>query len=377
LLRRFAPRNDANSRGYGHRTVDGRGARRYRIGMLTFGVFDHLDDNGTPRGVQFEERLKLVELLEAEGFYGYHLAEHHSTPLGTVPSPSVFLAALAQRTRRIRFGPLVYVLPLHHPLRLYEEVCMLDHMSGGRLLLGVGRGGALLEHQRYGIDPATAQAMYHEAFEVLMRACTSDVLDFDGRFYRFKDYVVTTKPLQRPHPPIWYGAPNAEAIGWAAPRGVNVVSLGPAARARDISIRYRGEWAALGRKGDDLPMIGITRHIVVADTDGEAQRIARDAYAGWRAAMEFIWERSAVDFVLAGIYPKTFEELQAIGHGIAGSPATVRAYLDDLKRETGINYLLGQMVFGAMKFADAARSLQHFAREVMPAFRRQIAGTRV
>jgi hypothetical protein len=81
--------------------------------------------------------------------------------------------------------------------------------------------------------------------------------------------------------------------------------------------------------------------------------------------------------VLAGIYPKTFEELQAIGHGIAGAPATVRDYLKDLQRETGINYLLGQMVFGTMKFADAARSLQLFAREVMPAFKRQSAGTRV
>ena len=345
--------------------------------MLSFGIFDHVDDNGSPRGEQFEDRIRLVELLEAEGFYGYHLAEHHATPLGTVPCPSVFLAALAQRTRRIRFGPLVYVLPLHHPLRLYEEICMLDHMSGGRLLLGVGRGGALLEHARYGVEPATAQAMYHEAFEVLMRACATDVLDFDGKFYHFKDFLITAKPLQRPHPPIWYGAPNPEAIGWAAPRGVNVVSLGPAARARDISIRYRKEWGALGRKGDDLPMIGITRHIVVADTDAQAQRIAREAYLPWREAIGFLWERSKVDFVLAGIYPKTFDELQAVGHGIAGAPATVRDYLKDLERETGINYLLGQMVFGTMKFADAARSLQLFAREVMPAFKRQFAGQRV
>jgi alkanesulfonate monooxygenase SsuD/methylene tetrahydromethanopterin reductase-like flavin-dependent oxidoreductase (luciferase family) len=359
------------------RAVDGRGRHRYRIDMLSFGIFDHLDDNGAPRAVQFEERLKLVELIEAEGFYGYHLAEHHSTPLGTVPCPSVFLAALAQRTQRIRFGPLVYVLPLHHPLRLYEEICMLDHMSGGRLLLGVGRGGALLEHQRYGVEPKSAQAMYHEAFEVLMHAFSRDVLDFDGTFYHFKDFVITAKPLQRPHPPIWYGAPNPEAIGWAAPRGVNVVSLGPAARARDISIRYRGEWAALKRNGDELPMIGLTRHIVVAETDAEAQRIAHAAYPSWRGAMGFLWERSAVDFVLAGIYPKSFAELQAIGHGIAGSPATVRAYLDDLKRETGINYLLAQMVFGTMRHADAATSLRLFAREVMPAFKRQVVGGRV
>jgi len=345
------------------------------------GIFDHLDRQPMPVADFYESRLRLLEKYDAAGFYSYHLAEHHATPLGTVPCPSVFLAALAQRTRRIRFGPLVYVLPLYHPLRLYEEICMLDHMSGGRLMLGVGRGAALFEHARYGIEaasaPATAQAMYHECFDVLMRACEADVLDFDGKFYQFKDFVITAKPLQRPHPPIWYGAPNPEAIGWAAPRSVNVVSLGPAARARDISIRYRKEWGELRRKGEDLPMIGITRHIVVAETDAEAQRIAREAYPPWREAIGFLWERSKVDFVLAGIYPKTFEELQAIGHGMAGSPATVRDYLKDLERETGINYLLGQMVFGTMKFADAARSLQLFAREVMPAFKRQFAGQRV
>src|SRR6266571_1807056 len=210
--------------------------------MLRFGIFDHLDDNGMPRSQQFEERLTLIELLEAEGFHAYHLAEHHSTPLGCAPAPSVFLAAAAQRTRRIRLGPLVYLLPLHHPLRLLEEICMLDHLSGGRLQLGVGRGGALLEHQRYGIEPASAQAVYHEAFEVLMRALATDVLDFDGRFYHFKDYLVQTRPLQQPHPPIWYGIPGPDAVPWAASRGVNVVSLGPAARAQAVSSRYRVEW---------------------------------------------------------------------------------------------------------------------------------------
>jgi len=344
--------------------------------MLKFGVFDHLDDNGSARGEQFEQRLQLVALLEHEGYHAYHLAEHHSTPLGTVPCPSVFLAALAQRTKRIGIGPLVYVLPLHHPLRLFEEICMLGHLSGGRLQLGVGRGGALLEHQRYGIDPAAAQAMYHEAFEVLMRACATDVLNFDGRFYHFKDFLITTKPLQRPHPPIWYGAPNVEAIGWAAPRGVNVVSLGPAARARDISIRYRSEWAALGRKGDDLPKMGITRHIVVAETDAAAHKIAREAYGPWRDAIEFIWLRSGVDFALAAIYPKSFEELVAIGHGIAGSPATVRLAIEDLERETGVNYVVAQMIFGRMRFDDAATSIRLFAREVMPAFERRFATAR-
>jgi len=336
--------------------------------VLSFGIFDHLDATGAPLGRFFEDRLRLIALIERVGFAAYHLAEHHSTPLGMAASPSVFLAAAMQRTTKIRLGPLVYVLPLYHPLRLYEEICMLDHLSGGRLMVGVGRGGALLEHQRYGIDPTDAPAMYHEAFAVLMRAFEADVLDFEGKFYRYKDYVVQAKPVQRPHPPLWYGAPNAEAIAWAAPRSVNVVSLGPADRARAIAERYRKEWAELKREPAALPKIGITRHIVVADSDATAKAIARAAYPRWRIAMEWLWQRSNVDFVLKPIYPTEFDELERIGHGIAGAPSTVRDYVARLERDTGVNYVLCQMVFGDMNFNDASHSIELFAREVMPAF---------
>ena len=93
-----------------------------------------------PLHQQYEERLKLIEAYDRAGFHAYHLAEHHATPLGMAPSPSVFLAAVAQSTKRLRFGPLVYTLSLYHPLRLVEEICMLDQMSGGRLELGIGTG---------------------------------------------------------------------------------------------------------------------------------------------------------------------------------------------------------------------------------------------
>ncbi len=336
--------------------------------MLRFGIFDHLDDDGTPRGAQFEQRLRLVELIEREGFHAYHLAEHHGTPLGCAPSPSVFLSAIAQRTRRLRFGPLVYLLPLYHPLRLFEEICMLDQLSGGRLELGVGRGGALLEHQRYGVDPQLASAMYHEAYDLLMRAFASDVLDYEGRFTTVRDYVVTTKCVQQPHPPIWYGCSNVEAAVWAAQNGVNVVSLGPVARAKEIGARYRAEWSAAGRRDADLPLIGITRHVVVGATDAEAQRIARAAYRSWRKAIAFIWERSGADFPLDAAYPETWDGLAAAGHGFAGSPATVRAQIAELQAQTGVTYVVCQMIFGQMSPEDAAGSLTRFAREVMPAF---------
>jgi alkanesulfonate monooxygenase SsuD/methylene tetrahydromethanopterin reductase-like flavin-dependent oxidoreductase (luciferase family) len=337
--------------------------------VLEFAIFDHLDSNGAPLGSFLEDRLKLIEEIENAGFGAYHLAEHHSTPLGMASSPSVFLASAIQRTKTLKLGPLVYVLPLYHPLRVYEEVCMLDHLSKGRFLLGVGRGGALVEHQRYGIEPTNASGLYQEAFAVIMRAFETDVLDFDGKFFTFKDFVIQAKPHQLPHPPIWYGAPSPDAIAWAVPKAINVVSLGPSARARAISDRYRKDWRELGRAESELPHIGITRHVVVADTDAAAEKIARDAYPRWRAAMEYLWKRSGQDFSLKDIYPADFAGLQAIGHGIAGSPATVRDYIARLEREAGINYVLCQMAFGDMNFDDASHSIKLFGKEVMPEFR--------
>src|SRR4029450_11973265 len=119
---------------------------------VAFGLFDWVDRRQGPLGQLYEDRLRLLEAADAAGFAGYHLAEHHATPLGMAPSPSVFLAAAAQRTRCMRLGPLVYLLPLYHPLRLIEEVCMLDHLSGGRLDLGVGRGVSPYEVGYHGLD---------------------------------------------------------------------------------------------------------------------------------------------------------------------------------------------------------------------------------
>ncbi|MGB7834162.1 MAG: LLM class flavin-dependent oxidoreductase, partial [Xanthobacteraceae bacterium] len=103
---------------------------------MRYGIFDHMDQGARPLSEQYESRLRLIEAYDRGGFHAYHLAEHHATPLGMAPSPAVFLAAVAQRTKRLRFGPLVYILTLQSPLRAYEEICMLDQMSGGRLELG-------------------------------------------------------------------------------------------------------------------------------------------------------------------------------------------------------------------------------------------------
>src|SRR3954449_8290586 len=124
---------------------------------MKFGVFDHLDRNDLPLADYYESRLQIVESYDRFGFHAYHPAEHHSTPIGEVPSPSVFLSAVAQRTKALRFGPLVYALPLYHPLRMIEEICMLDQMSAGRLEIGFGRGSVPAELIYYGQSPDQAQ----------------------------------------------------------------------------------------------------------------------------------------------------------------------------------------------------------------------------
>ena len=182
-------------------------------------------------GELYANRLRLIEAYDRAGFHAYHLAEHHGTSLGMAPVPGVFLSAVAQRTRRLRFGPSVYVLPVHDPLRLIEEACMLDQLSGGRLELGVGRGFSPFEIGFFGVKADESRERYLEAFQVLMRGLTSSSLTFEGRHFRYLDVPMVLQPVQRPHPPLWYGLTNVEGAPWAASLGVNVLMNGQIGRA--------------------------------------------------------------------------------------------------------------------------------------------------
>src|SRR5258706_6258420 len=135
---------------------------------MEFGVFDHLDLGDRPHERFYRERLEIVEAYERAGFYSYHVAEHHLTPLGMAPSPSVFLAAVAQRTRRLRFGPMVYVTPLYHPLRLLEEICMLDQMSGGGLGNAFGPRALAARGPLFDVDPAQTEKLHQETVAFIL-----------------------------------------------------------------------------------------------------------------------------------------------------------------------------------------------------------------
>ena len=333
---------------------------------MKFGIFDHMDRGTVPLGEQYENRLKLIEAYERSGIDRYHLAEHHSTPLGMAPSPSVFLSAVAQRTKRLRFGPLVYTLPMYHPLRAAEEICMLDQLSGGRLEVGVGRGISAHELTYYGVDPGEAQARYVEALSIVLAALTGRTLTFEGKFYAFRDVPIELAPVQKPHPPLWYGVSTPDGVPWAARNAVNVVCNVPAARAQAIVARYRAEWAAAGKDPAAMPLVGFNRHIVIADSDAEAAAIAGRAYAHWHTSFFALFRKHGTRPPFA-LYPETFDELERMGLGIAGTPEKVRDALLAQVAEAGSNYLVARLAFGDLSLAESMRSLELYARAVMPA----------
>jgi alkanesulfonate monooxygenase SsuD/methylene tetrahydromethanopterin reductase-like flavin-dependent oxidoreductase (luciferase family) len=249
---------------------------------LQFGIFDHFDDNGIPLSDLFETRLKIIEQYDRSGFRSYHIAEHHSTPLGFAPSPSVFLAAVAQRTERLRFGPLLYVTPMYHPLRIAEEIVMLDHMSRGRLELGLGRGASPVEIATFDVNPQDAAAMNREATEIILKALASETLDHHGKFYQYKNVRIAARPLQRPHPPLWFAPIEVSRAADAAGLKGNMVTLIPNPGVKAITDAYRAAWQAQGNSAADIPLLGVFRHVVVAETDEKAIESVREAYRIWR-----------------------------------------------------------------------------------------------
>jgi len=335
---------------------------------MKFGIFDHMDRGAVPLGEQYENRLKLIELYDRGGFHAYHLAEHHSTPLGMAPSPSVFLAAVAQRTRRLRFGPLVYTLPLYHPLRLAEEVCMLDQMSGGRLELGIGRGVSPHEFAYYGADPDpnVARENYFESFAILIKALTSRTLTFEGKFHTFRDTPIDLEPVQKPHPPLWYGASDPAAVPWAAQNRINVVCNGPVETVRGVTERYRAEWRTAGHAMAELPLMAMTRHLVIAENGERAEALARGAYKKWHDSFILLWNRHGTKPFRAA-YPDNFDDAARLGFAVAGTPDKVRDALAAQIATAGVNYFLCRFAFGDLPLADTLRSVELFTTAVMPA----------
>jgi alkanesulfonate monooxygenase SsuD/methylene tetrahydromethanopterin reductase-like flavin-dependent oxidoreductase (luciferase family) len=212
---------------------------------MQIGLFDHVEHGDRPLARLFDERLRFVEAAEAAGIYCLHVAEHHATPLNMVPVPGVYLGAVARTVKRLRLGPLVYLLPLYSPLRLIEEICMLDHLSHGRLDVGIGRGVSPYELKYHKVEHDRSRDIFIDAFKCVHAGLTTDRLSYEGEHYTYKDVPIELRPLQEPHPPFWYGSSNEIGSTWAGEQGLHFVTLGPMPTAKANINAYK---AALNKR---------------------------------------------------------------------------------------------------------------------------------
>ncbi len=378
------------------------------MNRIRFGVFDHIEHlPGVPLHQLYEGRLLQMEALDEAGFFAYHLAEHHTPAVHSMaPSQNVFLSAAAQRTKRLRFGPGVYVLPLHHPLRLIEEVSMLDHLSGGRLELGVGRGGVLETFfwGQEGDETANARR-YEETLTALRSGLANDELTFEGKFYNFDRVPMRLRPLQQPTPSFWYMR-NPET---AAQNGMNCIVVGSLNTLEANVVRYRRLWlennpSPLTQQGRP-PMIGLVVHMLLAEDEKTAIAEAEPAAKAYgynlsaprrieaerRGLTQFqppaapeggrrggparhlaLEERRDLDASLEKLKQEEREQRDVrrrtpggIPGFVVGTPETVRGYFEEYVN-TGADYMVLSFQWGSLSHEQAMRTIRLFNQELMP-----------
>lgn len=331
---------------------------------LRFGLFDWIEASGrTPREV-YEHKLELAAAADRAGFHACLIAEHHGTPLSIDGSPAVMLSAIFQRTRRLRAGALTFCLPWYDPYRFYNEACMLDQMSGGRLELGVGRGVSPIESRIFGLHSIDeSREKYRSTLDLFFEFSRNQVVR-----YRGGDVELYNKPLQKPWPPLWFPSSNRDSIEFTARHGYHTAFLGRLADCKAHFERYRELWAQHrndpGRHNAHVasPFLAKTQHLVIADTDAEAERLGLAAYATWASHLHHLTRKHGRPDVhqTEPVAPDSTQPL------IAGTPASVAAQLKNMLRATTANYLLCVFSFGDLAPEHALRSLELFSREVKP-----------
>lgn len=330
---------------------------------MRFGMFDQSEQPGDmDPAALYESRMTLVERAEQAGFWGYHKSEHHMIPLDHAPSVGLFLASLAQRTSRIRLCSLVHLLPFYHPLRLYEEICMLDHLSNGRLEVGFGKGISAPEHNLWGLDPAVAIERTDEMLDLLLQAfqCADESFSFDGAHYQLADVPLELGPRQQPYPPLW----RPGTLDVAAELGVSTVVAGPTAGVHSALARYR-ELQQPGLSGGRETTVGVLRKFIIAPTEAEADRLGRSAWAAYTHNLGLLFRRYDLpipnDPTVGGDYDLA-KELNVV---VVGTPQMIRDHYDEVAASELVDYVIGSFAFGNLCHDDALRSLELFSEHIV------------
>src|SRR5262245_32362685 len=329
----------------------------------------------------FRDIFDTAQRADALGLDCVWLGEIHFTPTRSVISASLQVAsAIASRTKRLRVGTAVQVLPLNHPLRIAEEVATVDHISEGRFEFGIGRSGVVRSYDAYGVPYAESQARFREALEIIRRAWAGEPFSYEGQFYRVQNATVTPRPYQVPHPPLRMAATSDETFPAAGRMGLPIFIGLRTTEIADLQRQlapYRQAWREAGHRGD--PSVYLRIPVYASTTTRGAAEEPRESLMSFFARQTEL-ARSAVG--RAGAGPADRRQFQAermaglsyddmLKRKVAfGTPAGVRDRVTELRDQLGLDGIVAELNPGGLiPPALEARSFELLTREVMPAFR--------
>ena len=348
---------------------------------MDFGVFMEQIRRGSSQADSFRETLEVADAAEAWGLDVVWLAEMLVNPARSVLSAPLLVAScIAARTKRLRTGTAVQLLPLNHPLRVAGEVTTLDHLSQGRFDFGIGRSGGTRAYDALGVPYEESPARFFEALEIILEAWKGEPFSHEGRFYRFTNVTVAPRPYQQPHPPVRMAATTAETFprvgGMGLPifvglRGMDVPELAGCLKT------YRQAWRDAGHPGDGDACLRIP--IYAAPTE----KAARDEP---RETITYYFRRQA-DLTLvpvgrAGAGPAdrrqtraerlaslSYEEMLAKKVAFGTGPGLIDR-LSQLREQLGVNGIAAELnPGGLLAMAQEMRSLEILTKQVMPSFK--------
>ncbi|MSP00563.1 MAG: LLM class flavin-dependent oxidoreductase [Acetobacteraceae bacterium] len=314
-----------------------------KVGILQFFGWR---DRSVPLNSVYETALERFVIMDQAGYDAVWLAEHHFSSFSVCPSVHMMGTMAAARTKRLRIGTAVSLAPFYNPLRLAEEVALLDVLSGGRVNWGAGRGFERSEFAAFGIQGEESAPRFHETVDIVLKAWTNQRLSHQGKYFQYENVEVLPKPFQTPHPPVWMAASSNPAIDWAASQGHSIL-MDPHASRADL-IRKRRHYAAkLVEAGhsDEGRTIPMARLIAVDETEEKARAVAKRV-AEWTIA-SYVGQKGNVrqgpprDF--GGKDPVDFYLEDVMIHGTAESVADqIRSFAGEI----GMTYLMAAPMSG-------------------------------
>jgi luciferase family oxidoreductase group 1 len=342
--------------------------------MINFGTF-LLMQSPSMRSSQeiYSRAIDLAQAAESLNFRNIWLAEHHFSTYGYLARPAQLATYIAAKTTTMRVGTAVIVVPLHHPLVIAEEIATLDLLAGGRVDIGLGRGYQHYEFERMGLELDTARARWEESVDIILKAFSGEPFSYDGKLFKIPETSIFPQPLQKPHPPIWVTAQSPESVEATVRRGFNLLTGGfgvPIERMADFRKQFDRLVAEV--KPARVPQVGVQRAVYVTDTVADARAAAEEARWNMRVTLSLRnhYEKVERGRAIAVPAPKEPDVDDLLDRFLViGTPDTVIRQIKRVETLVGISHFNCSFWFGDLEHPRILKSMELFAKEVMPAFR--------